>query len=84
MLTSLTPGHLLCSTDDQSQLSRDDSAGDGVLVASQDGAGCWHLSLPHYGLAPGVPVPQQHGAVLGPTDHVAVTGVVTLRPDTSW
>ena len=39
-----------------------------------------HLSLAHNGLAAGVPVPEQHGAVLAPADDVAVAGVVTFRP----
>ena len=39
-----------------------------------------HLSLAHNGLAAGVPVPEQHGAVLAPADDVAVAGVVTFGP----
>ena len=39
-----------------------------------------HLSLPHDGLATGVPVPEKHGAVLAPAHDVAVARVVTLRP----
>ena len=39
-----------------------------------------HLPLAHNSLAAGVPVPQQHGAVLAAADDVAVAGVVTLRP----
>ena len=39
-----------------------------------------HLALAHNSLAAGVPVPQQHGAVLAAADDVAVAGVVTLRP----
>ena len=39
-----------------------------------------HLSLPHDGLAAGVPVPEQHGAVLAPAHDVAIAGVVTLGP----
>ena len=39
-----------------------------------------HLSLAHDGLAAGVPVPEQHSAVLAPAHDVAVAGVVTLRP----
>ena len=39
-----------------------------------------HLSLAHDGLAAGVPVPEQHGAVLTPAHDVAVAGVVTLGP----
>ena len=41
---------------------------------------CTHLSLAHNGLAAGVPVPEQHGAVLAPAHDVAVAGVVTFRP----
>ena len=37
-----------------------------------------HLALPHDGLGPGVPVPQQHGAVLAAADDVAVRGVVAF------
>ena len=44
-----------------------------------------HLPLAHNSLAAGVPVPQQHGAVLAAADDVAVAGVVTLRPgDRRW
>lgn len=39
-----------------------------------------HLSLAHDGLAAGVPVPEQHGAVLATAHDVAVAGVVTLGP----
>ena len=38
-----------------------------------------HLPLPHDGLGPGVPVPQEHRAVLAAADDVAVGGVVALR-----
>ena len=40
-----------------------------------------HLALPHDGLAAGVPVPEQHSAVLTPAHDVAVAGVVTLGPE---
>ena len=39
-----------------------------------------HLPLPHDGLAPRVPVPEQDGAVLTAGHDVAVAGVVALRP----
>ena len=39
-----------------------------------------HLPLAHDGLAPGVPVPEQDGAVLAAGHDVAVAGVVALRP----
>ena len=38
-----------------------------------------HLPLPHDGLGPGVPVPEEHRAVLAAADDVAVGGVVALR-----
>ena len=42
--------------------------------------GLAHLSLPHDCLAPGIPVPEQDGAVLAAGHDVAVAGVVALRP----
>ena len=44
------------------------------------GQSIYHLSLPHDGLAPRVPVPEEDGAVLATRHDVAVAGVVTLGP----
>ena len=64
--------------DDEAELRADDGAGDGVLVAGEDGARCGHLALAHDGLAARVPVPEQHGAVLAAGHDVAVARVVAL------
>ena len=39
-----------------------------------------NLALPDDGLCPGVPVPEEHGAVLAAADDVAVGGIVALWP----
>lgn len=63
---------------DKSQLRRDHDAGDGLFVACQRSSRCRHFTFAHDGLGPGVPVPQQDGAICRAGGDIAIRSDVTL------
>ena len=71
MLTS-GPGY------DQPELGGDDDAGDGLVVAGEDGPRGGTVALADDGAGACVPVPEEDGAVLGAGGDVAVGGDVAL------
>jgi len=66
------------SGDDQAQLGGYDDGRYGLLVTRQGGARCRCLTLADDSLRPGVPVPEENGAVRASGGDVAVGGDVAL------
>ena len=63
---------------DQPELGGDDDAGDGLVVAGEDGPRGGTVALADDGAGACVPVPEEDGAVLGAGGDVAVGGDVAL------
>jgi len=66
------------SRDDQTQFGGYDDGCDGLLVTREGGARCRCFTLADDGLCPGVPMPEENGAVCTSGGDVTVGGDVTL------